>query len=372
MAMQIYRRTLARTWTILVACLAWSAHGQTPPQPAPTDIPVSESPQPPAQSTTLPPPTGPVELEVFQGPKPLKMTPPSYPKDEVSSGIEGWVQLNFMVDPNGKPYEISVMESTGVKAFDKAAIRMIERSTFEPARLSGRAIDSGTLLKVIFTMYTPELSARREFVAAFKDFNKALQSGDRAKADASFAELKVRNLYEDAYYNLGKFQYAHQWGTEAQQIDALKAAIAGEKSPRYLEKKTFIGVLNSLLTLQIKGQDAGGALKTWERLKAVDLKGSAQWQPTIDNLGTLQKTKATIRTPGRIQESGHAFATLFKNRFSIEVTSGSISDLKLRCEKQYLIFRYQPDLQYSIDGRNSDCTLELVGEPGTAFALVQS
>ena len=228
------------------------------------------------------------------------------------------------------------------------------------------------MLKVIFTMTTPAYSARREFVRDYKEFVKALQSDDRTQADASYAKLKVMNLYEDAYYKLGQFQYAQKWGTEAEQIAGLKGAIAGEKSPRYLEKQTFINVLNVLLTLQIKEQDPGGALQTWERLKAVDPKGSAKWQPTIDKVSALRTANAKIRTPGRIDASGHSFATLFKNRFSIEVTGGQLSDLKLRCEKQYLIFSYRPDIEYSIDGRNSECTLELVGEPGTAFALVQS
>ncbi len=58
------------------------------------------------------------------------------------------------------------MESTGIKAFDKAAIRMVERSTCEPARLGDRAIDSGTVLKVIFTMDAPALIRAAEFVAA--------------------------------------------------------------------------------------------------------------------------------------------------------------------------------------------------------------
>jgi len=41
----------------------------------------------------------------------------------VSDGREGWVVLNMMIDPQGKPYEAMVVDSSGNPAFEKAALR---------------------------------------------------------------------------------------------------------------------------------------------------------------------------------------------------------------------------------------------------------
>jgi hypothetical protein len=53
------------------------------------------------------------------------------------------------------------------------------------------------------------------------------------------------------------------------------------------------------------------------------------------------------------------------------VTSGAVSEIKLRCEKQYLFFKYQPGVQYSIGSKKDQCSIEVVGDPGTKFDLVQ-
>jgi hypothetical protein len=73
----------------------------------------------------------------------------------------------------------------------------------------------------------------------------------------------------------------------------------------------------------------------------------------------------------RIAEDSVWNGILFRNRFSIAVTSGDISEIKLRCEKQYLFFRYEPGLQYSIGAKQDRCSIEAVGNPGTTFDLVQ-
>ena len=66
------------------------------------------------------------------------------------------------------------------------------------------------------------------------------------------------------------------------------------------------------------------------------------------------------------------FYMLFKKRFQIAVTNGELAEIKLRCDKQYVFFRYEPDIQYRVSDRHGNCGVELVGAPGTKFSLVQS
>lgn len=58
---------------------------------------------------------------------------PRYPRRQFRHSREGWVQLNFSVDQAGKAHEVAVVASKGHKAFQRAAIDALHRSTFEPA-----------------------------------------------------------------------------------------------------------------------------------------------------------------------------------------------------------------------------------------------
>ena len=57
---------------------------------------------------------------------------PRYPQRQFRHSREGWVQLDFTVDQAGKAHEIAVVASKGHKAFQRAAMDALRRSTFEP------------------------------------------------------------------------------------------------------------------------------------------------------------------------------------------------------------------------------------------------
>ncbi len=55
----------------------------------------------------------------------------------------------------------------------------------------------------------------------------------------------------------------------------------------------------------------------------------------------------------------------------MSITEGRIAELKLRCRKSYVFFRYDPELEYSIPKDHMPCGLEVLGDPGTQFSIVQ-
>ena len=63
---------------------------------------------------------------------------------------------------------------------------------------------------------------------------------------------------------------------------------------------------------------------------------------------------------------------MLKRRFRVQVASGRLSEIKLRCERNYLFFPYNPELEYKVEARSGRCSIELVGDPGTKFQLIQS
>ena len=78
--------------------------------------------------------------------KPIDLPAPTYPLASAEGG-EGWVILNLMVDPEGKPYEATVVESTGNPALEKAALEA-PRVALRTGPMNGTPIDAGGNYKV--------------------------------------------------------------------------------------------------------------------------------------------------------------------------------------------------------------------------------
>ncbi|MEJ0008625.1 MAG: energy transducer TonB [Steroidobacteraceae bacterium] len=150
--------------------------------------------------------------------------------DSLADYREGWAQLDFMVDTNGKPYEVIIVRSTGDKNFETAAIGSLEASTFEPAMLDGKPVESEFAIKFVFGGGRPSqfAGAKGDFAESYKKFTAAVGAGERVTADATMKRLVVTNLYEDAYYGLAQYNYVAKWGTRQEQLEGVRGALAFE------------------------------------------------------------------------------------------------------------------------------------------------
>ncbi len=68
---------------------------------------------------------------------------------------------------------------------------------------------------------------------------------------------------------------------------------------------------------------------------------------------------------------GTWYIHLFKRHFQAQVSQGHIAEVKLRCEKHYVFFAFDPTLRYEVAGKDGDCSMQLLGDPGTRFKLLQ-
>jgi TonB family protein len=292
---------------------------------------------------------------------------------DLNEGLEGWVELGFMVDARGKPFEVTVIRSTGNKDFDRAAVQAIERTPFEPGSLNGKPIESGYEMKYVFMNSHRASRAQLQFIKAYESLMTAINAGDQAAADAAMKKLRITNLYEDALYGVARYNYATRWGDEAQQLEGLRRAIAEERTARYLPAATFRAILIACLQLELKTNEYAEALDTWKRLKKVgiDRDAAAQFQPLIDAAETLRSAEREFEVSGSLSEEGQWYLHLFKRRFRAVVNSGYISQVKLRCNKDYVYFAFDSRRSYEIPGDSSKCAIELDGAPGTHFKLIQ-
>jgi protein TonB len=73
-------------------------------------------------------------------PRPLVRTRPLYPVRARQEGIEGSVELEFVVTAEGRAANLRVVRSEPAGAFDRAAVRAVERWRFVPGKKDGVAV----------------------------------------------------------------------------------------------------------------------------------------------------------------------------------------------------------------------------------------
>jgi TonB family protein len=312
-----------------------------------------------------------VPVDVYTSPSPNSIRQPSYPSNE--SDHEGWVELAFMVDRSGKPYEVTVIRSTGNKTFDKVATHAIEGSSFHPGTLNGTPVESGYEMKYVFLQTQPTTGAGRRFVDNYRGLLESVKAGDRVAADAALKKMEITNLYEDAYFGLATYYYASKWGDESQQLDGLRRAIARESEARYLPKNTFRQVLAGCMQLELQTHQYAEALTTWHRMEKVglDKETTAKFRPAVEQMEKLRVDDRAYEVVGSISEQNW-FLHLFKRHFRVIVSDGFISEARLRCDKRYFFFPFDSNLEYQVSAkRDGECSIELLGTPGTHFRFIQ-
>lgn len=81
-------------------------------------------------------------------PKVVKQTTPNYPAAPFSRGIEGTVEIVFVVDEKGRVTDLRVIKS--IPELDRAALDCVKKWKFRPAKKGGRAVRTEALAPVIF------------------------------------------------------------------------------------------------------------------------------------------------------------------------------------------------------------------------------
>jgi protein TonB len=76
--------------------------------------------------------------------------PVVYPMEALELGLEGWVDLEFVVDRDGQPGNLVVLQASPPGRFDSAAIAAVARYRYEPFELDGRVYERRVRLRVRF------------------------------------------------------------------------------------------------------------------------------------------------------------------------------------------------------------------------------
>lgn len=92
------------------------------------------------------------------GPAPMTLeyavaTSPPYPRESVRNGDEGLVMLQVLVDIDGRPLEVDIVDSSGHRELDQAARRhVLANWRFRPATRDGQPVQAIGLVPIDFSL----------------------------------------------------------------------------------------------------------------------------------------------------------------------------------------------------------------------------
>lgn len=142
------------------------------PRPAPKPEPVSEPPPAPVEPAQEPPAepvessSSPLETagsDTVQESEEALIEPafqadylhnprPGYPRISRRMGEQGEVILRVLVNPEGQPKQVTLHESSGHQRLDQAALEVVERWQFVPARRGIRTVEAWVIVPIVFSL----------------------------------------------------------------------------------------------------------------------------------------------------------------------------------------------------------------------------
>ena len=91
-------------------------------------------------------------VKVGRQPEAIRMVEPVYPEAEEKAGKKGTVWVRALVSSTGKVAKAEVAKSSGIEAFDKAAIEAAYKCTYKPAVQEGEKVSVWITYKVHFSL----------------------------------------------------------------------------------------------------------------------------------------------------------------------------------------------------------------------------
>ena len=133
--------------------------------PPPPDLDLSDSFDPSKSSLEISAPAPDVDIALEGGLSagamsdtdtvPIVRVAPQYPIRASERGIEGWVVVEFTIDPTGKVVDPKIVSAEPPRIFDRAALRAIKKWKYKPKVVDGEPVERpGVQTKLTFQLDT--------------------------------------------------------------------------------------------------------------------------------------------------------------------------------------------------------------------------
>jgi protein TonB len=81
-----------------------------------------------------------------------KYVPPTFPITARERGSSGWVDVQFVVTPNGSVSDVIITGAEPVGLFEQAAVDAVKKWRYKPVERDGHAVDQRARLRMKFAL----------------------------------------------------------------------------------------------------------------------------------------------------------------------------------------------------------------------------
>ncbi|REL34504.1 energy transducer TonB [Thalassotalea euphylliae] len=341
--------------------------------------------------------------------------PPKFPISEAKKGIDGWVRLSFIVEPDGSTSNVVILESTGRKSFEREALKALKQWQYEPAMEGGKPIQQcKNSVQIDFKMAREQEGVSRRFLSLYrkleKAFNKNIQKDiteliDRLESyevktlRESFYKYQLMTRYAKHQQNKRKelnylnktFQFSgvggffdHKRAVQSDTVDAVGVKVKkGESVDEAISASTqrhykfldvaLFPVLHDKLLLELDFGRVGDALDTVDKLLLLS-SAKPNWPAYQQQKQTLIDFIASdtpIVTPGFIGKRDFWQHTLIRNEFQLADVSGELHKLDIRCRNKRHVYTVNEQSIWKIPKSWQGCNVLVYGDNKASFKLVE-
>lgn len=306
--------------------------------------------------------------------KHISRVAPKYPTAALRNGHEGWVELSYVVEPDGSVSNVFVTDSSGFKHFELSALKAVKQWKFEPAMENGKAVQQcHTEVHMDFAMERKP-GVTRKFKSLYDKIQSALQQQDLDAANTLIEELLAKprsNLFEDALVWEINGNYAlYKNDLDAALDNYSKAASAASALE---DTEIRLRTLSQLFKLNLNANRLAAASRQYDRIAALPgheetLKALTPLKQKIDE---FIDSDANLQVPLKINDRGFAGYTLARSDFRLANVKGNIDDIEVYCKNKRNQFSYAADSAWHIPASWGTCSVYVRGSKDTAFNIVE-
>lgn len=318
-----------------------------------------------------------VLLESAKLPEPIERVAPKYPVSMARKGAEGWVQLNFVVGTDGSVNDIVVVDSTGMKAFEKAAVKAMKSWQYSPAFIDGKPIEQcHNKVQMDFKLGGGERGVRRNFKRKYESVRGALSSNDITLARELSDNMKDKGLLnstEFTFYSLLRADLAKAQNDDVSELKHVEHILNTDRKGEYLGSEAHRLLLNRMFVLQINQSQYLDALDTFQRVETQENNDEniAMLKPYVNQILNVLKSDQVIAIPGKVKQDGDWWHALSRRAFSLRDVDGTLNTVELRCHNKSELYTATTDSTWNIPASWGRCSVRVVGDTDSQFTLLE-
>ena len=305
---------------------------------------------------------------------------PEFPRHVPRRLQEGWVQMSYIVTPDGRATDPIIINSSGGPEFEHEVRKVTESWRFEPS-VTGAELPFN-IANTRFTLRGRGKGTTRRFARFAQHIMRNLHNDNveaaRKEADTAL-KLGGWNLYESTilWLMVGRVEGAE--GDSVGQLEMYRRGLA-VSNERSLQRNARIDLLENIFELEAELGQYSAAMQTLAVLR--EIKGS---KAAVKRLTARAEEIATILENDPVLvanafvvnpcdcDAGVALWDYVPVRrtFSFANLNGNVERFEARCELQRLSGAVETDQQWTLEADWGFCQIFVFGDDGATFDFLE-